>query len=89
MMESIQLLYQKWFVDKRQIPNRVLIINSSKIENDNLIDNFITEFDENYNVKRNIWGVKINIKSTKWLIFNPTIFIENNYQNLPDGKPQS
>ena len=59
-----------------------LIINSSKIENDNLIDNFITEFDENYNVKRNIWSDKINIKSTKWLIFNPTIFIENNYQNF-------
>ncbi|MDA9725849.1 LptF/LptG family permease [Candidatus Pelagibacter sp.] len=73
-----------WIRDK--FPDRVLIINSSKIENDNLIDNFITEFDENYNVKRNIWSDRINIKSTKWLIFNPTIFVENNYQNLPDGE---
>ncbi len=73
-----------WIRDK--FPDRILIINSSKIENDNLIDNFITEFDKNYNVKRNIWSNKINIKSTKWLIFNPTIFKENNYKKMPEGK---
>ena len=73
-----------WIRDK--LPGRVLIINSSKIENDNLIDNFITEFDENYNVKRNIWSDKINIQTTKWLISNPTIFKENNYENLPEGE---
>ena len=66
--------------------DHILIINSKKIENDNLIDTFITEFDKNYNVKRNIWSNKINIKDTKWLIYNPTIFKENNYKNLPDGE---
>ena len=39
-----------WIRDK--FPDRILIINSSKIENENLIDNFITEFDNDYNVKR-------------------------------------
>ena len=73
-----------WIRDKLQ--DHILIINSSKIENDNLINTFITEFDENYNVKRNIWSDKINIKSNKWLIFNPTIFVENNYTNLSDGQ---
>ena len=73
-----------WIRDK--FPDRILIINSSKIENDNLIDNFITEFDENYNVKRNIWSDKINIKSTKWIIFNPTIFKENSYEKLEEGE---
>ena len=73
-----------WISDK--FPDRILIINSSKIENDNLIDNFITEFDKNYNVKRNIWSDKINIKSTKWIIFNPTIFKENSYEKLEEDK---
>ena len=73
-----------WIRDK--FPDRILIINSSKIENENLIDNFITEFDNDYNVKRNIWSEKINIESTKWLIFNPTIFKENNYSKLTEGE---
>ena len=73
-----------WIRDK--FPDRILIINSSKIENDNLIDNFITEFDKDYNVKRNIWSDKINIKSTKWIIFNPTIFKENSYEKLEEDK---
>ena len=41
-----------WIRDK--IDNTILIVNSSKIDENFLIDNFITEFDENYNVKRNI-----------------------------------
>ena len=73
-----------WIRDK--FPDRILIINSSKIENENLIDNFITEFDNDYNVKRNIWSKKINIKSTKWLIYNPTIFKKNNYSKLAEGE---
>jgi len=73
-----------WIRDK--LKDKILIINSSKIENDNLINTFITEFDKNYNVKRNIWSDKINIKSTKWLIFNPTVFKENNYEKFSEGQ---
>ena len=43
-------------------------------------------FDKDYNVKRNIWSDKINIKSTKWIIFNPTIFKGNNYEKLKEGE---
>ncbi len=73
-----------WIRDK--FKDQILIINSSRIENDNLINTFITEFDKNYNVKRNIWSDKINIKSTKWLIFNPTVFKENNYEKFSEGQ---
>ena len=73
-----------WIRDK--FPDRILIINSSKIENDNLINNFITEFDSNYNVKRNIWSERINIKSTELLIFSPVIFKENNYDKFPENE---
>ena len=73
-----------WIRDK--FKDKILIINSSRIEKDNLINTFITEFDKNYNVKRNIWSDKINIKSTKWLIFNPTVFKENNYEKFSEGQ---
>ena len=51
--------------------------NSSKIDENYLINNFITEFDVNYKVIRNIKSDKINIKSNEWKILNPEIFIKN------------
>ena len=64
-----------WIRDK--IDNKVLIVNSSKIDENYLIDNFITEFDKDYNVLRNIKSEKIDIKTNKWIIINPEIFIQN------------
>ena len=64
-----------WIRDK--IDNKLIIINSSKIDGTYLIDNFITEFDENYQVLRNIRSTKIDIKNNTWKIFKPEIFIEN------------
>ena len=69
-----------WIRDK--INDKTLVINSSKIENNFLIGNFITEFDENYNVLRNIKSEKIDIASKKWVIFNSKIFYKNNYKFL-------
>ena len=72
---------------KIKIKNNTLIINASKIENEFLLDNFITEFDEEYNVKRNIRSDKINIAKKDWIVFNPIIFTNNDYdKNL--GKIQ-
>ena len=65
-----------WIRDK--IENKILIINSSKIDGSFLINNFITEFNENYKVIRNIKSKKIDIKKNKWVIFEPEIFIQNN-----------
>ena len=64
-----------WIRDK--VDNKVLIVNSSKIDENYLIDNFITEFDKDYNVLRNIKSEKIDIKTNKWIIINPEIFIQN------------
>ena len=64
-----------WIRDK--IDNKILIINSSKINENYLIDNFITEFDKNYNVIRNIKSEKIDIKTNKWIVVKPEIFIKN------------
>ena len=64
-----------WIRDK--IEDKILIINSSKIDENFLIDSFITEFDVNYNVLRNIKSKKINIKSYEWEIIEPEIFEKN------------
>ena len=64
-----------WIRDK--IEDKVLIINSSKIEGNFLINNFITEFDRDFQVIRNIKSDTIDIKRNKWKIINPEIFIAN------------
>ena len=65
-----------WIRDK--VDQRILIVNSSKIDNNFLIDTFITEFDTNYKVIRNIKSNKIDIKNNEWIIYDPEIFIKNN-----------
>ncbi len=66
-----------WIKDK--IDNKIIITNSSYIDGKFLIKNFITEFDDNYNVIRNIQSNKINISKKNWDILNPRVFEQNNY----------
>ena len=70
-----------WIKDK--IDNKIIITNSSSIENNFLINNFITEFDESFNVIRNIQSEKINIIENNWKILNPNIYEKNNYISEP------
>ena len=44
---------------KDEVENKKLIINSSEIKENYLMNNFITEFDKNYNVKRNIKVIEL------------------------------
>ncbi len=71
-----------WIKDK--IENRTIITNSSSIEEKYLIKNFITEFDENFNILRNIKSDKIDISEKEWRIINAKIYIENNYTEKSD-----
>ena len=64
-----------WIKDK--IDNKTIIINSSKIEENYLIDTFISIFDENYEIIKNIKSEKINIDKNEWIIFDAKIFINN------------
>ncbi len=59
------------------VENKIYIVNASKINNNFLIDAFISEFDKNYNVLRNIKTNKIDIKNNEWKIFDPIIFEGN------------
>ena len=67
-----------WIKDK--IDKKILIINSSEIKDNFLINNFITEFNEDYKVIRNLQSKKIDIKEKKWLIHNVKIYQNNNYE---------
>ena len=64
-----------WIRDK--INNKILIVNASKTDGTFLINSFITEFDSNYDVIRNIKSEKIDIKNNKWIVYEPEIFIKN------------
>ena len=66
-----------WIRDK--IDNKTLVINSSKIDNNYLLGNFITEFDANYNVIKNIKSDKIDISKERWIIHNAKVYEGNNY----------
>ena len=67
-----------WIRDK--IENKILVINSSKIDQNYLIGNFISEFDKNYNVIRNIKSEKIDISRNNWLIYDAKVYENNNYK---------
>lgn len=66
-----------WIRDK--IEEKTLVINSSKIDNKYLIGNFITVFDANYNVIKNIKSDKIDVSKKNWLILNAKVYEKNNY----------
>ena len=68
-----------WIKDK--INNKIIITNSSSIEKNFLIKNFITEFDEDFNVIRNTKSEKIDISKKEWVVLNPVIYQKNNYVN--------
>ena len=65
---------------KDEINDKIIITNSSEINNTFLITNFITEFDKNYSVLRNLKSEKINISTNEWEVLNVKIFKNNDYE---------
>ena len=67
---------------KDVVKENIYIVNASKINENYLIDAFITQFDNEYNVIKNIKTNKINISEHEWLIYNPVIFQENTKEKI-------
>ena len=69
---------------KDEIDEKIYIINSSRMKDNFLINNFITEFDQDYKVIRNLKSDKIDIQNKIWEINDVKIYNRNNYevQNL-------
>lgn len=70
-------LWIKDFIDEN-----TRIINATKIDKNFLINVFISEFDKDFNLKRNIVSKKVDIKEKNWIIYNPKIYIDNNSEIL-------
>ena len=68
-----------WIKDK--VDSKIIIINSSSINQNFLMDNFITEFDGKFNVLRNIESKKIDVSKNNWKILDAKIYRENDYIN--------
>ena len=67
-----------WIKDK--IDEKILITNSSSIQGNFLINTFITEFNNDFKVTKNIQSEKINIQNNVWIAKNAKIYLENNYK---------
>jgi len=76
-----------WIKDK--LDNRISIVNASRIDGKFLIDTFITQFNENYEVERNIHSEKINIAENNWVAYNVKVFKNNSSSEKSKLKIQS
>ena len=54
---------------KDTFENNIFIINADKIEKDNLLNVSITQFNETYELQKNIIAEKANIKDNEWNLF--------------------
>lgn len=62
---------------------KTLMINAGLINQNELLDAYISEFDKNYEIIRNIKSEKIDITNKEWIIKNAEIYIQNN-KNVVD-----
>lgn len=64
------------------VGENTLLINASKIEQNFIIDAYISEFDNDFKIIKNIISPKIDVKNKEWIIYNSEILIDNNKQNF-------
>ena len=54
------------------------MINASSFNNNELVNTYISEFDKNFKIIRNIKSEKIDITNKEWIIKDAEIYIQNN-----------
>ena len=59
------------------VQNKINIINASQIDQNFLLDVFITEFDEQFKVIKNIKSQKVDIKNKTWILYNANVYEKN------------
>ena len=57
--------------------DRILMINASKIDENYIVNVYISEFDKNFKIIRNIKSKKVDVKNKKWLIYDAEIYKQN------------
>lgn len=66
---------------KDVVNENTLLINASKIENNFIIDAYISEFDKDFKIIKNIISPKIDVKNKNWIIFDAEVLIDNEKKN--------
>jgi lipopolysaccharide export system permease protein len=64
------------------VDNEINIIHSSKVSQNFLSETFISTFDKNYQLVRNIQSNKIDIMNNKWQIYNAKVFENNSSKDV-------
>ena len=59
-----------------------MIINSVKVDQNYLIDAYISEFNKNFEIKRNIVSPRIDISNKNWIIYDAEVFDKNKNKKL-------
>ena len=62
---------------KDSVNEKKFIVHASRIEDNFLVNTFISQFDINNKVVRHINSEKIDISDNKWLVFEPIIYKDN------------
>ena len=65
-----------WIKDIKD--KKILMINAAKINQNELINAYISEFDQDYQIIRNIKSKKIDITKNEWKISKAEIYTQNN-----------
>lgn len=66
--------------------DKINIIHSSGIEKNHLTNSFITEFDNYFNIQKNISSNKINIKNNEWLAYEARLIEDNSIEEADNYK---
>ena len=56
---------------------KIMMINASSFNNNELVNTYISEFDKNFKIIRNIKSKKVDVKNKKWLIYDAEIYKQN------------
>ena len=62
------------------------MINASSFNNNELLNAYISEFDKNFEIKRNIKSKKIDIRNKEWIIEEAEIYEQNNKEIVKNLK---
>ena len=63
------------------VNENTLLINASKIEKNFIVDAYISEFDKNFKIIKNIISPKVDVKNKNWIAYNSEVLIENEKKN--------
>ncbi len=70
---------------KDEINNKIYIINGSEKKDDLLLNVFISEFDNDFNLINNFSSEKVNISSNDWILEKPILFKDNKQVRLNEN----